>query len=164
MTRALLQIDLPDLGATQGLARAMAPHLAAGDALLLEGSVGAGKTAFARALIGALRDRAGLPHEDVPSPTFTLVQTYATGAFETWHADLYRLADPSEVAELGLGDAFEDALCLVEWPDRLGTAAPPGAARLRFVAPGGGDLRRLTLDAPPPLLDRLARAVSEPAA
>lgn len=159
-----LRIDLPTPDATAAFAGALAPHLGAGDVLLLEGPVGAGKTAFARALIGALRARAGLPPEDVPSPTFTLVQTYDTGTFETWHADLYRLGDPTEVAELGLTDAFTEALCLIEWPDRLGCTAPRGAARLTFAMPGPGELRRLTIVAQDDLHDRLARALPERAA
>ena len=157
-------VDLPSPEATEAFAAALAPHLAAGDALLLEGPVGAGKTAFARALVGALRRAAGLPPEDVPSPTFTLVQTYATGGFETWHADLYRLGDPPEIAELGLEDAFADALCLVEWPDRLGDAAPPDAARLTFATVGPGEARRVTIDAPAAFLARLGPAFAARAA
>ena len=94
----------------------------------------------------------------MPSPTFTLVQTYATGAFDTWHADLYRLPGPDGIAELGLEDAFDVALCLVEWPDRLGPATPPGAARLTFAVISD-QARRLTVDGPAPILDRIARAV-----
>lgn len=158
MTCPRFQIDLPAFRATDAFATALASHLAPGDTLLLDGPVGAGKTAFARALIGALRARAGLPPEDVPSPTFTLVQTYATGAFDTWHADLYRLSGPHEIAELGLEDAFATALCLVEWPDRLGAATPPDAARLTFAV-HADEARRLGVEAPAPFLARLARAV-----
>ncbi|MFO6466116.1 tRNA (adenosine(37)-N6)-threonylcarbamoyltransferase complex ATPase subunit type 1 TsaE [Jannaschia sp. KMU-145] len=146
-------IPLPDAAATDALASAVAPRLAAGDTLLLEGPVGAGKTAFARTLIGARRAHAGLPPEDVPSPTFTLVQTYDAGAVEIWHADLYRLTDPSEVLELGLDAAFEDAICLIEWPDRLGPATPPEAIRLTLATAGEG--RIATLRAPAQTLARL---------
>ena len=155
--RADLTATLPDPDATEALARALAPIVRAGDAILLEGPVGAGKTAFARALIGALRARAGLPPEDVPSPTFTLVQTYETGPFETWHADLYRLSDADEVVELGLDEAFQAALTLIEWPDRLGPAAPPGALTLTLV-PAGETARDLTLTGPAATLARLAPA------
>jgi len=119
--------------ATADLARALAPALGAGDVLLLSGEIGAGKTHFARALIQSL-----LPEpEDVPSPTYTLVQVYPGPGFEIWHADLYRLSGPEEVQELGLEDAFVDALCLVEWPDRL--ARPPqDALSLSFTAEGEG--------------------------
>ncbi len=117
--------------ATERLAQAMAGHLRAGDAILLEGPVGAGKTHFARALIRALQRHAGAEPEDVPSPSFTLVQTYRAGDLEIWHADLYRLGDAGELTELGLDEAFEAALVLVEWPEKLGDLAPVDA--LRFV-------------------------------
>ncbi len=118
---------------TAGFATALAPRLHAGDVLLLEGPIGGGKTHFARALIQARLAADGAPVEDVPSPTFTLVQTYDTGRVEIWHADLYRLNHPHEVEELGLSVAFAEAICLVEWPDRLGTLAPVGALVLSFA-------------------------------
>lgn len=113
---------------TARIAARLAPLLRAGDCLLLDGPVGAGKTHFARHLVQSL-----LPApEDVPSPTYTLVQTYDTTAGPLWHADLYRLTALDEIGELGLIDAFETAICVVEWPDRLGTLAPRDALRLRF--------------------------------
>ncbi|MGB3555535.1 MAG: tRNA (adenosine(37)-N6)-threonylcarbamoyltransferase complex ATPase subunit type 1 TsaE [Jannaschia sp.] len=142
--------------ATARLARALVPDLRSGDTLLLEGPVGAGKTSFARHLIGAILAADGLPPEDVPSPTFTLVQTYVARRFEIWHADLYRLGDPGEVAELGLTEAFDTALCLVEWPERIGADRPTGAANLRFDG-AGRDGRRLTITGPPDLMTRLTR-------
>lgn len=129
----LLQVPLPDPEATDALARRLAPRLRAADVLLLEGQIGAGKTHFARALIHAL----GV-HEDVPSPTFTLVQTYEAPDFDIWHADLYRLTHPDEAHELGLTEAFETALCLVEWPEKLGKDAPDSALTLRFSIQGEG--------------------------
>jgi tRNA threonylcarbamoyladenosine biosynthesis protein TsaE len=107
--------------------------LRAGDCLLLEGQIGAGKSHFARAFIQARLGRA----EDVPSPTFTLVQSYQADV-EIWHADLYRLSHPDEVLELGLEEAFDSAICLIEWPDRLGSLLPKGAMRLRFTLEGEG--------------------------
>lgn len=124
------RITLTSAQDTCALAERWAPVLRAGDVLLLEGSVGAGKTHFARSLIQALL---AVP-EDVPSPTFTLVQTYDAPDFEIWHADLYRLSSPDEVIELGLEEAFSTALCLVEWPDRLGGDAPAQALFLHFEA------------------------------
>lgn len=115
---------------TAKFAATLAGNLRAGDTILLEGHIGGGKTHFARSLIQHLIGA----HEDVPSPTFTLVQTYEASAFEIWHADLYRLSHPDEVFELGLVDAFSDALCLVEWPDRLGELAPKSALTLVFSA------------------------------
>ena len=114
---------------TEALAARLAGHLAPGDRLLLEGPVGAGKSHFARALIRAEQARFGLV-EDIPSPTFTLVQTYWAGDLEIWHVDLYRLTDPTEVVELGLDEAMETAACLIEWPDRLGEARPVQALTL----------------------------------
>lgn len=138
MSDASLTIALPDEDETVCLAQVLAPHLGAGDVLLLEGPIGAGKTHFCRALI-----RARLGHqEEVPSPTFTLVQTYGADP-EIWHSDLYRLTHPDEAWELGLDDAFREAICLVEWPDRLGKSAPPDALRLRFAPEGAG--RNVTL-------------------
>lgn len=129
--------------ATARFAAALAPALTQGDVFLLEGQIGGGKTHFARALIQARLWVDGAPVEDVPSPTFTLVQTYDTGRVEIWHADLYRLTHPDEVAELGLADAFADAICLVEWPDRLGDLAPSGALTLRFTLGDGPEERRI---------------------
>lgn len=102
-----------------------------GDVLLLAGKVGAGKTHFARAIIQARLHASGL-NEDVPSPTYTIVQTYLDGVAEIWHADLYRLSEASEIYELGLLDAFQDAICLVEWPEILGDLAPENALRIEF--------------------------------
>ncbi len=127
--------------ATAAFARALAPGLRAGDVLLLDGQIGSGKTHFARALIQARLLADGAPAEDVPSPTYTLVQTYDTGAVEIWHADLYRLTHIDEVEELGLAEAFTEAVCLIEWPDRLGDLAPDGALVLGFSPGVGHDTR-----------------------
>ena len=138
----ILTLDLPDAEATARLGRQLAPLLRPGDVLLLEGPIGAGKTHFARALIQARLGHA----EDVPSPTFTLVQTYEAKPDiwpDIWHADLYRLTHPDEVVELGLQEAFETAICLVEWPDRLGDLTPETALRLQFALIQGGAARRV---------------------
>ncbi|WP_424943614.1 tRNA (adenosine(37)-N6)-threonylcarbamoyltransferase complex ATPase subunit type 1 TsaE [Aliiroseovarius crassostreae] len=111
---------------TTRFAARLAPDLHPGDVILLQGGIGAGKTHFARSLIQARLAHAGRV-EDVPSPTFTLVQTYEDDRAELWHADLYRLTHPDEVDELGLIDAFDNAICLVEWPDRLGALRPQNA-------------------------------------
>lgn len=117
--------------ATEQLAQRIAPHLRAGDVILLQGHIGAGKTHFSRSIIQHL-----IPDQrDVPSPTFTLVQTYDAPTFEIWHCDLYRLTSPDEALELGLDDAFIEALCLIEWPDRLAEEVPNGALVLTFDAP-----------------------------
>ncbi|MDA7427644.1 tRNA (adenosine(37)-N6)-threonylcarbamoyltransferase complex ATPase subunit type 1 TsaE [Primorskyibacter aestuariivivens] len=142
---------------TGALARHIAPLLGPGDVILLEGEIGAGKSHFARCLIQTLLDHP----EDVPSPTFTLVQTYDTPAGEIWHADLYRLGDVSEVDELGLLEAFDTAICLVEWPDRLGPDAPKDALWLRF-APGQTEQeRRLSWQYMSPKWAKIAEAIRQ---
>ena len=102
----------------ENLANCLAALCDAGDVLCLFGDLGAGKTSFARAFIRALTT----PNQEVPSPTFTLVQVYETAkspdSLAIWHADLFRLSDSQEVFELGLDDAFTDALVLIEWPQR----------------------------------------------
>jgi len=128
----LLNIRLPDAEATARLARRLAPLLGAGDTVLLSGGIGAGKTHFARALIQRRLADEGV-WEDVPSPTFTLVQTYAAGPLPIWHCDLYRLSSDDEIFELGLDAAFEVALCLVEWPERLARLTPHRALALDFT-------------------------------
>lgn len=133
---------LPDDAATDRLGQWLAARLQPGDTLLLQGPIGAGKTHLARALI---RARLGAMTE-VPSPSFTLVQTYEDPAGEIWHADLYRLGHPDEVIELGLEAAFATAICLVEWPDRLGGLAPAHAIHLHLTPEGEG--RRAAITAP----------------
>lgn len=147
----ILRLTLADADATDRLGVALADVLQAGDVLLLEGPIGAGKTHFARALIRARLGRT----EDVPSPTFTLVQSYGDRP-EIWHADLYRLSHPDEAIELGLEEAFETAICLVEWPERLGDLAPEKALFLRFSSIEDGAARQVVLCGPAPWAERLA--------
>jgi tRNA threonylcarbamoyladenosine biosynthesis protein TsaE len=145
---------------TRRLAEALAPGLRPGDTLLLSGPIGAGKTLFARALIQARLARLGRV-EDVPSPTFTLVQTYDDGQTEIWHADLYRLSLADEVLELGLEDAFGSSICLVEWPDRLGAAAPTDALTLTFRATEDASTREIRFSGPAAWGDRLSDLLAE---
>lgn len=139
MIASPLTLTWTDADSTARCAVALGAELRPGDVILLNGPVGAGKTHFARALIQSLLD---LP-EDVPSPTFTLVQTYETRAGSLWHADLYRIATDTEIDELGLTDAFDDAICLIEWPDRLGPLAPSDALAID-ISPLG-DMRTARL-------------------
>lgn len=120
---------------TRKLADALAPRLQAGDVLLLDGDVGAGKTDLARKIIQSRMVKFDAL-EDVPSPTFTLVQTYELGGLEYLHADLYRLSHPDETYELGLERGFEQAVCLIEWPDRLGSLAPVNALHIHISITG----------------------------
>lgn len=140
MSTETLTISLPSADHTARCAAKLAPLLQAGDVILLHGDVGAGKTHFARALIQKRLSQA----EDVPSPTFTLVQTYAADTLDIWHADLFRLSSTQEIEELGLIDAFETSICLIEWPDRLGPLAPANALNLTFAATTDDDARILT--------------------
>jgi tRNA threonylcarbamoyladenosine biosynthesis protein TsaE len=128
------QIFLPDQAATEALGSNLAPFLVAGDVVLLSGEIGAGKSCFARAVI---RKRLGA-FTEVPSPTYTLVQTYDDATPSIWHADLYRISDADDVAELGLLDATETAICLIEWPERAGDIWPKTAIRLVFEPKGEG--------------------------
>lgn len=111
---------------TAAMAKQVSKVLQAGDVLLLEGSLGAGKSHFART---AIQERLGYA-EDVPSPTFTLVQVYEAEGLEIWHCDLYRLTDPESALELGLDEAFDTAACLIEWPSRLEGMVPRDAVTL----------------------------------
>jgi tRNA threonylcarbamoyladenosine biosynthesis protein TsaE len=129
-----LILSLPTEADTAALGVQLAKVAQPGDCLLLSGPIGAGKSTLARAFV---RTRCGAG-EDVPSPTFTLVQVYEDGVTEIWHADLYRLTHPDEVGELGLEDAFVTAICLVEWPDRLGKYQPDGALHLALEDDGEG--------------------------
>ena len=126
---------------TNALAQRMANAITAPAVILLEGEIGAGKSAFARAFIRA----AGVTEQDIPSPTFTLVQTYETPNHEIWHSDLYRLTHTDEVEELGLLAAFETAICLVEWPDKLGEDTPENALHIAFREAGTETSREITL-------------------
>ena len=130
---------LPDPGATDRLGRLLSSLLRPGDVLLLQGQIGAGKTHLARSII---RDRLGVPDAHVPSPTFTLVQTYDLPETTLWHVDLYRLADPSEAIELGLDDALGNDIVLVEWPERLDNF-PSESLVINLEVQGDG--RRATL-------------------
>src|SRR6056297_3692445 len=142
------EIPLPGPAATEALGTRLAALLRAGDTVLLSGPIGAGKSHLARAILQARMRREGAPVEDVPSPTYTLVQPYALPGGEVWHADLYRLSGPEEAVELGLDTAFGTVLCLVEWPDRLGDLAPAEALRIALAPEGEG--RRATLCARDP--------------
>ncbi|MBR0660318.1 tRNA (adenosine(37)-N6)-threonylcarbamoyltransferase complex ATPase subunit type 1 TsaE [Neoroseomonas oryzicola] len=134
-------LDLPDLSSTHALAARLAGLLRAGDAVLLEGPLGAGKSELARAV---LRAAAGDPALEVPSPTFTLVQSYDLPAGPAHHFDLYRLDGPEGLAELGWEEARE-GIVLVEWPERLGNERPAGALTVTLEPLAVEEARRVTL-------------------
>jgi len=134
----LRAFELPDLAATEQLAKALAPLLRAGDVIALRGGLGAGKTTFSRALISELMQQA----TEVPSPTYTLVQTYEAPQFPIFHFDLYRLENPHDVFELGW-DETQDGLALIEWPDRAGEHLPAWRLDLAIEMVGENRTARL---------------------
>jgi tRNA threonylcarbamoyladenosine biosynthesis protein TsaE len=134
-----IEFALRTPGDTARLGAAIAEALRPGDAVLLYGGLGAGKSTLARALVRALTT----PDEDVPSPTFTLVQQYEGRAFPVAHFDLYRLERPEDAAELGLDEALDEGAAVVEWPQRLGARLP--SDRLAIELSVSGDSRRATL-------------------
>jgi tRNA threonylcarbamoyl adenosine modification protein YjeE len=146
-------IDLPEEAATVALAEDIAACLSPGDVVALSGGLGAGKTTFARALIRAVADD---PHLDVPSPTFTLVQTYGGGRVPIAHFDLYRLSAPEELDEIGLDEALLTGAALIEWPERAGVRLPAGRLDITFEIAGDG--RRVTVSGSPDWMSRLERS------
>jgi len=129
-----MRLRLEDEQATIALGAKLAARARPGDVLLLEGPLGAGKSTLARAFIRSL---AGDPRLTVPSPTFTLVQAYETPRGEVWHFDLWRLAGPEGLTELGWDEA-EQKIVLVEWPERLGPLTPAEALRVTLSHDGSG--------------------------
>ena len=132
------EFPLPDLDATTSLGRAIASGLGRGDAVALWGDLGAGKTTLARAILQALGVK-----EDVPSPTFTIVQNYETSPAIA-HYDLYRLKSAREMAELGFEDALDQGAVLVEWPERAPEVLPLEALHVRLGLRDTGRLARIT--------------------
>ncbi|HUD50208.1 tRNA (adenosine(37)-N6)-threonylcarbamoyltransferase complex ATPase subunit type 1 TsaE [Parvibaculum sp.] len=136
-----LTVKLPDEAATARLGAVLAALLVPSDFVALRGDLGAGKTALARAVI---RARLGDPGEEVPSPTFTLVQTYEAPDILLTHVDLYRIEQPEDAAELGLADALDEGALLVEWPEKLGLLPQDRLdIAIHLVGEGGGREARL---------------------
>lgn len=131
---------LDDQAATERLGAALALALKPGEAVCLTGPLGAGKSTLARALVRALTT----PDEDVPSPTFTLVQFYEGAALRVAHFDLYRLTSPDEAYEIGLDEALEDGAALIEWPERLDGRLPPDRLDIEISIDGAARTARLT--------------------
>ncbi|MBZ0229220.1 MAG: tRNA (adenosine(37)-N6)-threonylcarbamoyltransferase complex ATPase subunit type 1 TsaE [Bauldia sp.] len=149
----LLTLELPDEAATVSLAEDIAACLSPGDVVALSGGLGAGKTTLARALIRVVADD---PDLEVPSPTFTLVQTYDLGRLALAHFDLYRLSSPDELEEIGLDEALADGAALVEWPERAGHHLPPDRLDIALEIAGTG--RRAVVTGGGTLPQRLARS------
>lgn len=138
--QSFVEIFLPDEESARQFGNRLGAWLRPGHIVLLEGPVGAGKSHIARAAIRAILGE----ETEVPSPTFTLVQTYETPDSEIWHADLYRLTDPAEVFELGLFDAMGRDIVLIEWPDRLGRERPNDAITISISYKDEGRILQIT--------------------
>lgn len=129
--------ELPCAEATISLARRLAPFLRLGDVVALKGELGSGKTTFARALICEL---VGVDLE-VPSPTYTLAQSYMARSFEIWHFDLYRIKSADELLKLELAEMQRNCLLLIEWPDRLGPGFMSDRLEIIFKYLGDNEAR-----------------------
>jgi tRNA threonylcarbamoyl adenosine modification protein YjeE len=149
-------IDVADEAATNALAARVATYVAAGDLVALSGELGSGKTTFARALIRTLT---GDPDLEVPSPTYTLMQVYDGSGFPIVHADLFRINNPSELAELGWEESAQGAVVIVEWPEQAGDQLPPDRLDVRIeLAPASSETqRRVTLSGNGTFAPRLAQ-------
>jgi tRNA threonylcarbamoyladenosine biosynthesis protein TsaE len=150
-----LVIELPDEGATAALAERLAGFARKGDVIALSGPLGSGKTSFARAFIRA-RFATG---EDVPSPTFMLVEIYGHVPPLVWHFDLFRLERPEEVWELGIEDAFADGISLIEWPERMGALVPRERLAIEFAFGAAPGARIATLVPSPGWVARIGDAL-----
>jgi tRNA threonylcarbamoyl adenosine modification protein YjeE len=153
-TARSLERHLPDEAATTQLGEDLAMAVRPGDVFLLDGDLGAGKSTLARGLIRAL---AADPAHEVPSPTFTLVQSYDTPV-AVHHFDLYRLSSPDELEELGFDEAVSSGVALVEWAERATDAMPTTSLRIAFQHEGDG--RRITITGDGPAFDRVARSLA----
>ncbi len=140
-------IDLADEAATVALAKRISAKAVTRDVVALFGDLGSGKTVFARSFINARTDNP----EDVPSPTFTLVQTYEfrvpSGVIPVYHFDLYRIENTDEIEELGMEDAFTDGISLIEWPERLDGRLPGNRLNVILSQGENPDHRRAALTA-----------------
>ncbi len=141
-----ISVALANEQATRGLGRTLAGILQPGDIVALGGTLGAGKTCLARGTIRALLGY----DEDVPSPTFTLVQVYETDPAPVYHFDCYRLENPDEAPELGIEDAFADGISLIEWPENMGSWLPRCHLKIDLSADPTTGGRQATLSASDP--------------
>ena len=151
-----IEFEIADLGRLAEFAAATSEQTLPGHMIGLSGPLGVGKTEFARALILArAKASAVAPPREVPSPTFTLLQTYAMGDEDLSHFDLYRLEGPDDVRELGFDDALDAGPVLVEWPDRLGPLVPENRLDITFAFGEQAGARKVTLVGHGDWLDRL---------
>ena len=142
-------LELPDLNAVQRFAQVLAPLIQQGDVIELKGTIGVGKTTFARALIRTLGGK-----EEVPSPAFTLVQTYHLDRLKVWHFDLFRLRHPIDIYELGIEEAMIHGLSLIEWPENMEPYTIHHGIEITFFH-HIGEIRKVTITAHGNWHDRL---------
>jgi len=135
-----IKVPCADIKETQALAARIAKLSKKGDVFLLFGTLGVGKSVFARAFVQSLCDA-----KEVPSPTFTLVQTYNTPNFEIYHFDLYRLKDPEEIWELNMEEALFGAVSLIEWPEKMGPYMPKNAVKI-FISSTSENARSVEIE------------------
>jgi tRNA threonylcarbamoyl adenosine modification protein YjeE len=148
-------IVLRDLAATTALGEQIAARLTVGAVVGLEGDLGAGKTTLARTILRALGVR-----ESVPSPTFTLVQTYATKRFPVHHYDFFRIENEGEIEQLGLDDALAEGAALIEWPERAGALLPRNTLHVALTIVTGNE-RRATLSGSNDWAAQIGRAMAD---
>ncbi len=142
--KKIKEVSVCDLPESQRLAVALSKCLKTGDVITFKGTLGAGKTEFCRSLIHALGYA-----EDVPSPTFNLVQIYEPPIEDqetpaVWHMDLYRLEEPEEIFELGIEEGFDTAISLIEWPDRMGKYLPQDHLKINLSVADDTDARSIS--------------------
>ena len=146
-----MQVSCSDIKATEYLAQRLAKIAQKGDVFLLYGTLGLGKSVFARAFIQSLTDA-----KEVPSPTFTLVQTYVAENFDIYHFDLYRLKTPEEIWELNMEEALYGAVSLIEWPEKMGAYLPHDGFKISITGKQDGRLFEIETNSPEKQ-ERLAR-------
>ncbi len=137
--RTSLELDLPNQSATETLGVQLSTVVNSGDIIFLHGTLGIGKSVLARAFIRAYCKT----NEDIPSPTFTVVQTYDMGPVPVFHFDFYRLETADEVLELGIEEAFSTGISLIEWPELLGESTPSDRLEIQIM-PGNNETSRKT--------------------
>ena len=140
-----MKIEIQTEEHTREIARKLAHISQPGDVIALYGDLGVGKSCFARAFIRALTSE----DEEVPSPTFTLVQMYDTDETTLFHFDMYRLEKPDDCLEIGVEEAFADGICLIEWPDKIGNYLPWDALKLEIGHGQTGETSRFMQIEPP---------------
>ena len=132
---------------TVSISETLAELIEPGDTLLLFGDIGSGKTFFSRAMIQKMMQKQRVVIEDIPSPTFTIVQIYDTLVPSVWHLDLYRVSNPEEILDLDLENAFEKHVCLIEWPQNMGLYVPKRNLSINLEETVGfGEVRNISFE------------------